>query len=127
MCSIGGTLNLRRNSSTNNVGDGFLLQSTSGTIVNNTATGNGDDGFLLFQAGTNFGPSGNTLTRNTSENNGNDGFDLSECAGNVLNDNTALLNTVFDLSDDSTGTGTAGTANTWTNNTFDTSNPAGLD
>jgi parallel beta-helix repeat protein len=110
------------------VGDGFLLQSTGGTIANNTATGNGGDGFLLLEAGTNvFGPGINTLTRNTSENNGQDGFDLSDCAGNVLNNNTALLNTVFDLSDDSTGTGTAGTANTWTNNTFTTSNPAGLE
>jgi parallel beta-helix repeat protein len=123
----GGALTLRRNSSTNNAQDGFLLRSTGGTIAKNTATGNGDDGFLLQEAGTNvFGPGINTFTANVSQNNGNDGFDLSDCAGNVLENNTASGNTVFDLSDDSTGSGTAGTANTWTNNTANTSNPADL-
>jgi parallel beta-helix repeat protein len=124
----GGAITLRRNSSTNNAQDGFLLQSTGGTIAKNTATGNGDDGFLLFEAGTNvFGPGINTLNANVSENNGNDGFDLSDSAGNVVENNTASGNAVFDLSDDSTGSGTAGTANTWTNNAANTSNPAGLD
>jgi parallel beta-helix repeat protein len=82
---------------------------------------------LLLEAGTNvFGPGINTLTANVSEDNGYDGFDLSDCAGNVLENNAASGNAVFDLSDDSTGSGTAGTANTWTNNTANTSNPAGL-
>ena len=117
----GGTITARGNSSTNNVGDGFQLNTDGGTFVNNTATGNGGDGFHLVDSAA------NTLSLDTSESNGNDGFDLdAESVANVLNNNTAVLNAVFDSSDDSTGTGTAGTANTWTNNTANTSNPAGL-
>jgi len=40
--------------------------------------------------------------------------------------NTALDNTKWDCQDESAGTGTAGTANTWTDNLGGTSPPAGL-
>jgi hypothetical protein len=39
--------------------------------------------------------------------------------------NTASGSGVFDAEDDSTGSQTAGTANTWTGNTFSTDNKGG--
>jgi hypothetical protein len=51
--------------------------------------------------------------------------DLSS-TGNTLSRNSALGNAVDDLFDASTGSGTAGTANTWMNNTANSRNTAGL-
>jgi parallel beta-helix repeat protein len=46
--------------------------------------------------------------------------------GNQIRGNTASGNAVFDCEDDSTGSGTAGTANTWVNNNGGTDNPNGI-
>jgi len=67
------------------------------------------------------------LSDNNSQNNGEDGIGIaSGNSGNTINHNTMRGNAVFDAFDGSAGGGTAGTANTWTNNNCKTSSPAGL-
>ncbi|MEV7557650.1 right-handed parallel beta-helix repeat-containing protein [Streptomyces sp. NPDC089795] len=73
---------------------------TASTVSDNTVTGSGRDGVLIENNG---GNNGNTVTRNL------------------------LQSSVrYDCEDLTTGTGTAGTANTWTDNRATTSNPAAL-
>ena len=50
----------------------------------------------------------------------------STTAGNVLRDNDFTGNVTWNCVDDSTGTGTSGTANTWTSNLGDTDDPDGI-
>jgi parallel beta-helix repeat protein len=115
------------NTALNNSGDGFTLNGvTQSTVTANTASGNGGDGIHLV------GATNNTLFFNTADNNANDGFDVDvNSTDNVFIANTATgnntsLGTGVDLFDASTGTGTAGTANTWFDNTAHTANLAGL-
>ena len=71
--------------------------------------------------------SSNRLIGNVADNNTNFGIILeANSTGNTVTENTALGNVVFDAEDLSTGTGTAGTANLWKNNTIGTANPPGL-
>lgn len=46
--------------------------------------------------------------------------------GNQIRGNTARGNFPYDCEDDSTGSGTAGTANTWVDNNGVTDNPNGI-
>jgi hypothetical protein len=62
---------------------------------------------------------------NHSSSNAADGI-FTDVAGNSFSHNKMLGNGGFDSHDVSTGAGTAGTANTWTNNHCHTSSPAGL-
>ncbi|HEY1381177.1 MAG TPA: NosD domain-containing protein [Gemmataceae bacterium] len=78
--------------------------ATGNTIRNNFATLNGRAGIFLESTAT-----GNTVTRNVLRNN-----------------NTNNLTTGADAVDLSTGTGTAGTANTWRDNRGNVSIPSGL-
>ena len=51
---------------------------------------------------------------NHSSNNGEDGLYVSPAStGSFIRDNTLSSNAAFDARDDSTGSGTAGTASTW--------------
>jgi len=119
---IGTPTTVSGNTALNNAGDGFLFQTVDGsTFLGNTANNNGGDGIHLVSCQT------DTLTGNTAKGNANDGFDVDlSSSGNIISRNTALRNTVDDLFDNSTGTGTAGTANTWSHNTANTRNPTGL-
>jgi hypothetical protein len=70
---------------------------------------------------------GTEIRENGSGSNGGDGFHLTATSSdNLLSLNGALGNLGFDCHDESVGTGTAGTANTWTMNFGDTSSPPGL-
>lgn len=51
---------------------------------------------------------------------------LPESSGNRVISNTSLGNQIVDCNDDTIGSGTAGTANTWSSNTGLTSDPSGL-
>lgn len=119
---VGAASTVTGNTASTNVGDGFLLQNSTGIIFsNNGANANGGDGIHLVSA------DGNAVSGNTASNNGNDGIDVdTDSSGNVIRNNIALSNTVDDLFDASSGTGTAGTANTWSHNTATTRSPAGL-
>ena len=68
---------------------------------------------------------GNTVTDNEIEDSGGDGIQV-DGDGNLVTDNEIEDSGGFDCRDTSVGGGTAGTANTWTDNDGDTSSPAGL-
>jgi len=62
---------------------------------------------------------GNTISANVSSRNGRDGIlaDVTaQDSGNLFRRNTLDLNAGYDAHDLSTGSGTAGTANTWASN-----------
>ena len=75
----------------------YLLSSTSNTVTENTAKNNTETGMYVENDST-----GNTLKKNVLQGNGTDAVD------------------------NSSGTKTAGTANTWSSNMCATSSPAGL-
>ncbi len=101
-----------------------LINAIQCTISNNITAPAGNDGIAL---------SGNSFLNTISGNsnlglaNGHDGIFLAATTyQNTITRNTYTGNVNFDLEDLSVGSGTAGTANTWSGNTFTTSNPAGL-
>lgn len=70
------------------------------------------------------GTTNGIIGHNFSENNGFDGiFVDSDSAGNIITNNQMEANAEHDAHDDSAGTGTAGTANTWENNHCGSLNP----
>jgi parallel beta-helix repeat protein len=79
--------------------------------------------------GTIYGP-GSFIVGNKVYDNGLDGISIEGAStynsSLPLDDNEAEGNHVFDCHDTSTGAGTAGTGNTWLNNTGNLSSPAGL-
>lgn len=97
----------------NSYGDGFYLRNSSNnTLSGNTADSNHYNGFVLD------GSSGNTFTNNTADNSYFEyGFYLYNSSGNTLSRNTADSNRSYGYYDTSTGSGTAGTANVYTDNT----------
>jgi parallel beta-helix repeat protein len=110
------------NSANNNGFDGIHLEvsigtATGNTISNNTTNNNKNHGIALD------GANNNTVSGNTSNNNAQDGIFVSaDSSGNTISRNNARGNHHFDIED---GSGTA-TNNTWTQNHFNTKNPAGL-
>jgi len=98
--------------------------ATTGVILqNNTITGAGNHGIdVTAQA-----PGAVRTSGNQSKNNAGNGiFYSSVTNNNTINGNTATGNGVFDCQDLSHGSGTSGTANSWSSNTGNTSSPAGL-
>lgn len=110
-----------------NTFNGILLVSTSGAQIDYNTTdrngsGNSGDGGIALYNSTN-----NIIASNTSNHNNGDGiFVDSTSTGNTFSQNRLRGNSQFDAEDQSTGTGTAGTGNSWTNNRGQTSNPPGL-
>jgi parallel beta-helix repeat protein len=104
----------------NNGGDGIGLNNTTDSIVaGNFLTGNAVGLHLVSS-------SSNQFIGNIAEYNKGDGILLdAKSVGNTLSKNTALNNGAFDAEDDSTGTGTAGTANFWIQNTEKKDNRGG--
>jgi parallel beta-helix repeat protein len=119
LATFGNTIS--RNTAVDNGGDGFTVAGGNNSISGNTADSNGADGIDLNQS------SENTITSNNANSNHQDGIEAdSLSSGNSISKNTALKNGSYDLQDESTGTGTAGTADTWFANAARTSNPSGL-
>jgi parallel beta-helix repeat protein len=112
--------------------DGILLDTTSGATVDHNTTNNngfgdssanrpGDGGIALV------GSTNNTITQNTSNSNKGDGICVDPAStGNSFDHNQTSGNTRFDVEDESTGAGTAGTANAWTNTKGQKSSSSGL-
>ncbi|MEX0825256.1 MAG: hypothetical protein WD184_00625 [Acidimicrobiia bacterium] len=69
---------------------------------------------------------GNNLSHNQVPSIGDDGFTVSGAPGNFFGFNKIGVSGGFDISDDTLGAGTGGTANTWDKNRCDTSSPGGL-
>jgi parallel beta-helix repeat protein len=90
---------VRRNRVTGSTIQGIILGTVQDTLVReNTVTGGWDRGVALWNDSTN----------------------------NQLADNDATGNGGIDCQDDSTGTGTAGTANAWTGNLGEDADPPGI-
>ncbi len=90
-------------------------------VYTNTVSGNGD-GIAVEDNSTH-----NTVRQNISTNNTNDGFFAdTDSSQNLFFRNTANGNANRDCEDISTGSGTAGTANTWTRNKGMTASPTGI-
>lgn len=129
--AAGATVTVRDSNVKNNIyspqtvaSTGFLLFD-SGTVKlsDNTANKNDVDMYLI-------GVKNSVLNDNITNNGTYNGIYVdSASSGNKLTDNSAHGTTGtgnFDMQDDSTGSGTLSTANTWHNNSCVTSSPAKL-
>ncbi len=118
-----------RNKVTWSTVNGITLVSTSGArIEHNTTDHNGSSNSAFLGGGIAlFLSTNNIVDHNTSNHNIGDGiFVDSGSTGNTFSHNHLRENTRFDAEDQSTGTGTFGTGNTWTKNHGETSDPPGL-
>jgi parallel beta-helix repeat protein len=104
-----------------------VYDSQSNALRANMVEDNSDSGILLSNGNS------NRLEENRVRNNGTSSGDTTDgirvdmfSTGNTLRDNHLRHNLTHDCHDDSLGAGTAGTANSWTNNEGSTSKPAGL-
>jgi parallel beta-helix repeat protein len=102
--------------------DGITVDSDTGaTVQNNNSHDNGEYGYGLYNA------VGNTLDDNKATSNAQDGFFVdSGSTGNTIRNGQAKSNAPNDCEDKSSGSGTAGTGNTWMNVHGTTSSPAGI-
>jgi parallel beta-helix repeat protein len=132
------------NDSTSNTGEGMDIANTSGsTFSNNDMTSNGQSGLVVSNNTKNNTFSNNSLTGNgmwgilvadADLNNPNyfTYLNTSTASGNTFSQNTITGNNtsktsgVYDAADRSSGSGTAGTADTWKSDTIGTKNPSGL-
>lgn len=74
-----------------------------------------------------YATTGAKISGNDTDQNTTDGlFADTDTSGNKFDQNSAQGNTGLDCEDVSTGSGTAGTANSWTHDAGDTSSPAGI-
>jgi parallel beta-helix repeat protein len=105
-------------------GDPDLLCTglVGGVKVDHNEVFNNDDGISLFDADN------QEISHNDSHDNVKfDGLFADEKSeGNLFLGNDAFNNAEFDCHDESTGTGTAGTANEWKSNRGNTSEPPGI-
>jgi parallel beta-helix repeat protein len=127
------------------VSDGASAVVTGNSVSGNVYTGTDDQGtgILLISPGTVSvvsnrvfnnqvgievdGTTGSTLLRNQVTHNTGDGVHVTAgSSGNVIALNDLRGNAGFDAFDDTTGSGTAGTANTWTGNRIGKASPSGL-
>jgi parallel beta-helix repeat protein len=125
--------------------DGILVENSSGvSVTDNQVIGSSLDGIvfngadLAFVSGNKVTGSGrdginvNDLTRGIFLGNhvtasSRDGLHITgNSKNNVISGNHLKSNARFDAFDDTTGSGTAGTADFWFGNKFDTASPAGL-
>ena len=102
-------------------GNGIHLETANGnTIRDNKSNDNAGSGIQVDNSDN------NTIRKNTTRRNSFGIRATSQSNGNTFNSNTSFDNTTLDYRDSSNGAGTAGTANTWTNNNGNTANPPGL-
>jgi parallel beta-helix repeat protein len=99
----------------NDPGDGLALYSASDmTVSGNTAEDNYDGIYIGGPGSAGTKSKGNTVSSNTASSNTNDGIHAdTDTSANSFTSNTAASNINYDYQDASTGTRTAGTANTW--------------
>jgi parallel beta-helix repeat protein len=102
---------------------GILVSGTKGaTLFNNDLSDSIFDGIEL-RDGTTY----TVVSSNHSHDNQLDGIYIdATTTNNTITRNVLMRNGNLDAEDLSTGKGTAGTANTWSKNTFTTSSPSGL-
>jgi len=99
----------------------FLFDLSDAEVIGNVVSNSGRAGIFLD------GVTDSTVALNESRANAGYGIGVTgPSTGNTIVGNTAHGNKADDLFDDTTGTGTAGTANTWAGNRFRTATPDGL-
>jgi parallel beta-helix repeat protein len=122
---------IQRNVLTNPGFSGIAVRDTLGavgstanvTVLGNTVTG--AEGSGIDVTAEEFAAV--TARNNTLRNNGIDGIFLGAATrGNQIRSSTASGNANLDCEDDSMGSGTAGTANTWVGNNGGTDDPNGI-
>ena len=96
-----------------------LIGVTKATVSGNTLNFNGN-GLGVFGGGA------NTPSNNTAKGNFQNGIFTFDSTANAFKKNLLQGNSFYDAEDWSTGSGTVGTANTWTGNKCDSSNQVGL-
>ncbi len=114
---------VEKNDSYGNAQNGIKLSNATFVSVNkNTTSSNGQDCILVTDVSTN-----NIVSNNVAKRNTRNGIHVdADAVDNLFEKNEARQNGSDDLFDDSTGTGTAGTGNTWKKNKATTSSPAGI-
>jgi parallel beta-helix repeat protein len=133
-CSVGSQV--ADNKIEHNAGPGIGVYNGAqhNGLDDNHVEDNGDSGILLDYA------SNNTVSNNKVRDNGTDNKDMTDgirvnsrvvpvpqpSTGNIISENRLKHNVTHDCHDFSSGTGTAGTANTWTDNRGETSVPTAL-
>jgi hypothetical protein len=108
-----------RNSATRNGEAGLEIQGESAVVEANLATSNGEAGLEIH--GTGHAVSLNFASLNTGT-----GLQMQGTTGSRLDRNRGANNGGFGMADDSTGTGTGGTANTYTQSICGRGNGAGV-
>ena len=108
-----------RINATRNGGDGLQIHGASATVESNRATNNGEAGVEIH--GTE-----HTVRSNIAGQNAGTGLQMLGTTGSRFERNRGENNGGFGMTDDSTGTGTSGTANTYTQNICGRGNAAGL-
>jgi parallel beta-helix repeat protein len=104
-----------------------VYDSQSNALRANMVEDNSDSGILLSNGDSNRFEENRVRNNGTSSGDTTDGIRVDTFStGNTLRDNHLRHNLTHDCHDDSLGAGTAGTANSWTNNEGSTSKPAGL-
>ena len=105
-----------------NTQDGIVFQGVDvSTVSGNRVERNGRDGVVLDDS-SKVQVSDNEVSRN-----GRDGIHVTNgSSDNTITRNDLERNGRFDAYDDTTGAGTAGTANTWRDNQIGTANRPGL-
>ncbi len=97
----------------------FAVDAPSLAVVHNNVS-DGEDGIDIVGTTT-----GAVVSHNRSSGNEFDGI-YTDASGNTFSNNIMSANDGFDANDVSTGSETAGTDNTWSNNQCMTSSPEGL-
>jgi len=113
--------NQNSTSSANTFAAGILIENQSASTFQNNKTAGGTEGIESF------GATSVTFQNNQVRNVSDVGvYNDSTSTGNTYQNNKASGSGTFDCQDDSAGTGTAGTANTWQNDKGDTASPPGI-
>jgi hypothetical protein len=107
-----------RNMAASNLGTGLATQGAGAVVDRNRATGNGGAGLKLHGLG-------HTVTSNIARLNTGTGLQVVGTTDSRFDRNRGERNGGFGITDDSTGGGTAGTANTYTLNLCGWANIAG--
>jgi nitrous oxidase accessory protein NosD len=101
-----------------------LASAQDANVFENDLNGNDANGLRL---GGGAGVTGAQIVNNDTQGNGENGILAdSNSSGNRIERNQSSGNTAFDCRDDSTGSGTAGTANFWIQDMGDTQNRPGI-
>ena len=106
---------------------GIFLEATTGATVENNQIDNNQDSGILLGGGSFGSADSNHIVNNRARANRVNGIRAANPSmNNTIEKNDMHENVSFDARDETTGTGTAGTANFWIKDNCGTANPSGL-